>query len=71
MDIGLCMNVILYVFSYYLVLSFNKNKMPDLKFFSSAEERQKYMKGKKFTWFKTFEYINRRGCVDYVLNYIL
>lgn len=44
--------------------------MPDLKFFSSAEERQKYMKGKKFTWFKTFEYINRRGCVDYVLNYI-
>lgn len=45
--------------------------MPDIKMFSSAEERQKFMKRKQFVWFKTFEYTNRHWGVDYVLNYIL
>lgn len=45
--------------------------MPEIKMFSSAEERQKFMKRKQFVWFKTFEYTNRHGGVDYVLNYIL
>jgi hypothetical protein len=45
--------------------------MPDIKIFSSAEERQKFMKRKQFVWFKTFEYTNRHWGVDYVLNFIL
>lgn len=45
--------------------------MPEIKFFSSEKERNKFMKHKTFEWFKCFEYINRHWTVDYVLNYIL
>lgn len=44
--------------------------MPEIIMFSSAEERQKFIKRKQFVWFKTFEYTNRHWGVDYVLNFI-